>query len=79
MKKTKQNNFNTIINHLYFHSSTNHLSEECNSHSNSLYQLQPSNLAVHNLCKTKQPPSGTKNLLGLGLKFCTVPPKPHPS
>jgi len=38
-----------------------------------ILQLQPTNLAVHNLCTTTQPPSGTKNLLGLGLKFCTSP------
>jgi hypothetical protein len=31
---------------------------------------------MHNLCRGTQPPIGTKNLLGLGLKFCTASPKP---
>jgi hypothetical protein len=31
---------------------------------------------MHNLCQGIQPPIGTKNLLGLGLKFCLVPPNP---
>jgi hypothetical protein len=30
------------------------------------------------LCQTTQPPAGTKNLLGLGLKYCVVPPKASP-
>jgi len=32
--------------------------------------LQPKNLAFHNLCKTQKLPLGTKELLGLNLKFC---------
>jgi len=32
--------------------------------------LQPKNLAFHNLCKTQKLPTGTKELLGLNLKFC---------
>jgi len=32
--------------------------------------LQPRNLAFHNLCKTQHLPLGTKELLGLNLKFC---------
>jgi hypothetical protein len=31
---------------------------------------------MHNLCCSTQPPIGTKNLLGLGLKYCVIPPKP---
>jgi hypothetical protein len=31
---------------------------------------------MHNLCRGTQPPIGTKNLLGLGIKFCVVSPKP---
>jgi hypothetical protein len=31
---------------------------------------------MHNLCHDVQPPIGTKSLLGLGLKFCVVSPKP---
>jgi len=38
--------------------------------------LQPKNLAMHYLCQGIQPPLGTKNLLGLGLKFCLAPPNP---
>jgi len=34
---------------------------------------------MHNLCKEKQLPLGTKNLLGLGLKFCTAPTIPSPN
>jgi hypothetical protein len=32
-------------------------------------------LAVHNLCHDHQLPTGTKDLLGLGLKYCIVQPK----
>jgi len=32
--------------------------------------LQPKNLAFHNLCQTQQIPTGTRQLLGLNLKFC---------
>ena len=35
-------------------------------------------MAVHNLCQNIQPPHGTKNLLGLGLKYCVMPPKATP-
>jgi len=44
-----------------------------------LFQLQPKNLSMHNLCQEIQLPIGTKNLLGLGLKFCTAPPIPAPN
>lgn len=44
----------------------------------SLIKQQPRNLTTHNLCQTKQPPPGTTNLLGLGLKFCLASPKPSP-
>jgi len=44
-----------------------------------LILLQPKNLAMHNLCQGVQPPPGTKNLLGLGLKFCLAPPNPTPN
>jgi hypothetical protein len=32
--------------------------------------LQPKNLAFHNLCKVNNLPPGSKELLGLNLKFC---------
>jgi hypothetical protein len=44
-----------------------------------LTQLQPKNLSMHNLCQEKQLPLCTKNLLGLGLQFCTAPPIPFPN
>jgi len=52
-----------------------------NSHTNrkDLAQLQPKNLSMHNLCQETKPPLGTKNLLGLGLKFRIAPPIPNPS
>jgi hypothetical protein len=34
---------------------------------------------MHNLCQGIQPPIGTKNLLGLGLKFFLAPPNPTPN
>ena len=37
---------------------------------------QPKNQTMHNLCNDTQPPIGTRNLLGLGLKYCIAPPKP---
>jgi len=37
---------------------------------------QPKNLTMLNLCNDIQPPIGTQNLLGLGLKYCVAPPKP---
>ena len=45
----------------------------------SLQIRQPNNLTVHNLCCTLQPPHGTTNLLGLGLKYCIVPPRATPN
>jgi len=44
----------------------------------SLSLLQPQNRSVHKLCKKPTPPQGTTDLLGLGLKFCTVPPMASP-
>ncbi|MFN9979118.1 MAG: hypothetical protein ACK53Y_04355, partial [bacterium] len=32
--------------------------------------LQPTNLSYHNLCTTEKPPPGTRDLLGLNLKYC---------
>ena len=44
-----------------------------------LQMLQPQNLTVHNLCSdSQQPPPGTRNLLGLGLKFCHATPRANP-
>jgi hypothetical protein len=37
---------------------------------NSLTYNQPTNLAFHNLCKANSLPPGTRQLLGLNLKFC---------
>jgi hypothetical protein len=39
----------------------------------------PSNLTYHNLCSTIQPPPGTKELLGLNLKFCLASAIPTPN
>ncbi|MFN9982670.1 MAG: hypothetical protein ACK53Y_22265, partial [bacterium] len=36
----------------------------------SLLSLQPKNLTFHNLCQESKPPLGTRQLLGLNLKFC---------
>ncbi len=38
----------------------------------------PSNLAYHNLCSSIQPPPGTKELLGLNLKYCLATAIPNP-
>jgi hypothetical protein len=35
-----------------------------------LILIAPRNKAFHNLCENLTPPSGTRQLLGLGLKFC---------
>jgi hypothetical protein len=42
----------------------------------SILNQQPKNISVHNLCTCLLPPIGTKNLLGLSLKYCAVPSKP---
>ena len=39
---------------------------------------QPTNLAFHNLCTTKQPPENTGLLLGLNLKYCVASKSPKP-
>jgi hypothetical protein len=39
----------------------------------------PSNLTYHNLCSTIQPPPGTKELLGLNLKYCLASAIPKPN
>jgi len=44
-----------------------------------LLRSQPTNLAFHNLCSTKQPPPNMQQLLGLGLKFCIETPTPKPN
>jgi hypothetical protein len=77
--KSKRYNFNKALNIHHTSTTTRTVDDTQKTHLNSLFQLQPKNLAVHNLCKNSQPPPGTKNLLGLGLKFCTVPPKPSPN
>jgi hypothetical protein len=41
--------------------------------------LQPKSLLVHNLCNNYPPPSGTQQLLGLGLKYCVSTAKPNPN
>jgi len=56
---------------------TNNLPSSTNQTHN-LQSRQPLNLAVHNLCHDHQPPTGTKDLLGLGLKYCIVQPKATP-
>ena len=37
---------------------------------------RPTNIACHNLCLTHPIPQGTRRLLGLGLKFCTLKARP---
>jgi len=67
--KTKQNNFNTAINTMAGNTNYTDVTQS----------RQPMKLAVHNLCHNYQPPSGTTNLLGLGLKYCIIPPKTNPN
>jgi hypothetical protein len=52
---------------------------EHNSYKKELNKLQPRNLSVHNLCIDNSIPPGTKDLLGLGLKFCLTTPKANPN
>lgn len=40
------------------------------------YFNRPSNMAFHNLCSIKSPPSGIGSTLGLGLKFCIQAKRP---
>ena len=42
----------------------------CISQGQSSSCMQPTNLQFHNLCKENVLPSGTRQLLGLNLKFC---------
>jgi len=74
--KSKKDNFNSAIN--AYHNNTNFSVSGTRNHTNTLLTHQPMNPVVHNLCQTIQPPHGTKNLLGLGLKYCIVPPKATP-
>ncbi len=79
-EKSKKQNFNNALIDS-FHSNYTRSQTSVRSYNNTnlpLQMLQPQNLTVHNLCKDKQPPSGTRNLLGLGLKFCYVNPKAKP-
>jgi hypothetical protein len=41
-----------------------------------LLLIAPRNKAYHNLCENLTPPSGTRRLLGLGLKFCLEKKQP---
>jgi len=72
--KTKRYNFNAALNSIMM---PNNLPSSTNQTHN-LQSRQPLNLAVHNLCHDHQPPTGTKDLLGLGLKYCIVQPKATP-
>ena len=36
------------------------------------YLARPTNMTCHNLCKNNPMPQGTRRLLGLGLKYCTL-------
>jgi hypothetical protein len=74
--KSNKDNFNSAT--TTYHNTTNINASGTRNHTNTLLTQQPTNLAVHNLCQTIQPPHGTKNLLGLGLKYCVVPPKATP-
>jgi hypothetical protein len=47
-------------------------------HLNKESTSQPSNLTYHNLCSSIQPPPGTKELLGLNLKYCLATAIPNP-
>ena len=73
--KSIHHNFQQALNNTNFNTHTT-LS---NSHENTLLQSQPKNLSVHNLCSHTHPPPGTKNLLGLGLKFCIAYKKSQPN
>jgi hypothetical protein len=73
--KTKRYNFNAALNSIMM---PNNLPSSTNQIHN-LQSHQPLNLAVHNLCHNHQPPTGTKDLLGLGLKYCIVQPKATPN
>jgi len=73
--KTKKDNFNNALKTILKYDNNTPQSNK----NGSLPSRQPINLAVHNLChSSRQPPPGTKNLLGLGLKYCIVPPKATP-
>ena len=40
------------------------------------YLARPTNMACHNLCENNPMPQGTRRLLGLGLKYCTLRARP---
>jgi len=50
-----------------------------NNYHQAFNKLQPRNLSVQNLCISNPPPPGTKDLLGLGLKFCLATPNANPN
>ncbi len=71
--KSMTENFTKAIINIDINSSTYN---STNSTNQSLFNMQPKNLSVHNLCTHTQPPQGTDKLLGLGLKYCVTPSKP---
>jgi hypothetical protein len=79
-KKTPTTNFNTALNTISRASNT--ITQDI-PHNNyqKLTLLQPKNLSFHNLCTDarQQLPPDTKNLLGLGLKFCIASSKTTPN
>jgi hypothetical protein len=74
--KSKKYNFNKALETISTKNITQPLYQT--NQKASLQTRQPNNLVVHNLCRTLQPPCGTTNLLGLGLKYCIIPPKVTP-
>eukprot|EP00978_Attheya_sp_CCMP212_P022588 scaffold67602_cov45-Attheya_sp.AAC.1 len=42
-----------------------------------IYFSHPHTMTMHDLCTTLSPPTGTKHLLGLGLKFCIERGQPN--
>jgi hypothetical protein len=74
--KTRRHNFYDALSQLQICPNTIVNSLNIPNKNVKLQLQQPINLTVHNLCHGRQPPLGTKNLLGLGLKYCAVPSKP---
>jgi hypothetical protein len=69
--KTKTYNFTTALNTISNYTSSQLSYPTNNTESNDIPHEQIK-LAARNLCHTLQPPCGTRNLLGLGLKFCVA-------
>jgi hypothetical protein len=60
------------------HSLTKNFNAATRTRDYRLIKNQPSNLAYHNLCTTKQPSADVGQLLGLNLKYCVASKSPKP-